>query len=392
MAGGRGEPRRARLVSLQTEDGSVLDQGLVLWFPGPSSFTGEDVAELHLHGSIAVEQALANALIAQGLRPATAGEFTLRAFEAGKLDLAQAEGLSDLLEAETEAQRRQALGQLGGRLSEVAEGWRARLIRIAATLEAAIDFPDEEDVPAMIADSAVPQMRELAADMRAALAGAGAAQAVRRGVTVVITGPPNAGKSSLLNRLAGEERAIVSRHAGTTRDVVEVVTEIAGQRVTLIDTAGIRESHDEVEREGIERARRAAATADIVIAMEEAGSGGAVPERADMAVANKTDLAGAPEGWLPLSLVTGEGWREVEERLASLVSARTAGGPLTRQRHADLVRGASKLLEKASVEERPAEVLGEDVRAATRMVEEIVGRVDVEHLLDEIFASFCIGK
>lgn len=391
--GGRGQPRKAKLVDIKLDDGSLLDRGLTLWFPGPASFTGDDVAELHLHGSIAVDRAFSRAMIDAGLTPAPAGAFTLRAFEAGKLDLSQAEGLADLLDAETEAQRRQALGQLGGRLSAIADTWRREILTILADLEAAIDFPDEEDIPGGIADRANAKIATLAEDMETALSQADQARAVREGITVVITGPPNVGKSSLLNKLLGENRAIVSPEAGTTRDTIEVRLEVAGQLVTIIDTAGLREGAGAIEAQGIERARRAAATADLRIIMAEQGDsvGPVTAGRTTLHVLNKTDRGGTiPSGWIGLSVETGEGWNVFHVKLSECLES-AGGGTLTRERHVMLVEHAVGAIQKIPRDAGP-EVRAEILRQALRPLDELVGRIAPDEILGEIFASFCIGK
>ncbi|WP_031550435.1 tRNA uridine-5-carboxymethylaminomethyl(34) synthesis GTPase MnmE [Parvularcula oceani] len=395
FCGKRGEPRKAHLRSIRLQDGSLLDQGLTLWFPGPDSFTGEDVAELQLHGSPAVERALMDALVAFGLQPAAAGEFTMRAFEAGKLDLTQAEALADLLDAETEAQRRQALGQLGGRLSERAGEWRRLLLTALAAIEAGVDFPDEEDVPAAIETAAIQPLIEMLADMRQALGKAAGARTVREGLTVAISGPPNVGKSSLLNRIAGEERAIVSDRAGTTRDVLEIRADIGGQLVTLLDTAGLREdTEDEIEREGMRRARRAVAQADIRILVWDGE--GQMPERgsADLLLLNKADLrnGGPPEGWTGLSVRTGEGWENFLMRLRNLVLRSAGIGDLTRERHVALVEYVVRELEPALSGHLPPELLGEEIRVVLRKLDELTGQLAPDEVLGEIFSSFCIGK
>ena len=395
FCGKRGEPRKAHLRNIRLQDGSLLDQGLTLWFPGPDSFTGEDVAELQLHGSPAVERALMDALVAFGLQPAAAGEFTMRAFEAGKLDLTQAEALADLLDAETEAQRRQALGQLGGRLSERAGEWRRLLLTGLAAIEAGVDFPDEEDVPAAIETAAIQPLTEMLADMRQALGKAAGARTVREGLTVAISGPPNVGKSSLLNRIAGEERAIVSDRAGTTRDVLEIRSDIGGQLVTLLDTAGLREdTEDEIEREGMRRARRAVAQADIRILVWDGE--GQMPERgsADLLLLNKADLrsGGPPEGWTGLSVRTGEGWENFLIRLRDLVLRSAGTGDLTRERHVALVEYVVRELEPALSGHLPPELLGEEIRVVLRKLDELTGQLAPDEVLGEIFSSFCIGK
>ncbi|MBB4658030.1 tRNA uridine-5-carboxymethylaminomethyl(34) synthesis GTPase MnmE [Parvularcula dongshanensis] len=398
FCGGRGEPRQARLVSVRLDDGSLLDQGLAIWFPSPASFTGEDVVELHLHGSPAVERRLFEALTEAGLVAAAAGEFTLRAFEAGKLDLAQAEGLADLLEAETEAQRRQALGQLGGRLSKQANDWRAELIKALAFLEAAIDFPDEEDIPQEIAERAMPTLENVLDAMQRAVAASSAGRAIREGTTVAITGPPNVGKSSILNRLAGEDRAIVSERAGTTRDVVAVRLSIADRLVTLLDTAGIHETEDEIEQIGIARAKTAANQADLRIVVADATNPSlARITQAPMTlfVANKIDgrKERLPEGWVGVSATTGAGWAQFEHCLEALLQGEGGASVLTRDRHVELVRGAVAVLERcvAHAHVEP-EILANEVSRTLRRLDELVGLVTPDEVLGEIFSSFCIGK
>ncbi len=396
FCGRRGDPRTAHLRSVRLQDGSLLDRGLTLWFPAPDSFTGEDVAELQLHGSPAVERALADALVAFGLQPAAAGEFTMRAFEAGKFDLTQAEALADLLDAETEAQRRQALGQLGGRLSGRAGEWRKLLLKALAAIEAGVDFPDEEDVPAAIESAAIRPLTEMVTDMRRALGKAAGARTVREGMTIAISGPPNVGKSSLLNRLAGEERAIVSDRAGTTRDVLQVRAQIGGQLVTLLDTAGLREdTADEIEREGMRRARQAVAEADLKILVWDGD--GPMPEAdgSDLLLLNKADLDGGrsqPDGWTKISVRTGQGWEAFLERLRELVLERGRSGDLTRERHVTLVDHAVQQLEPALQSDLPPELLGEEIRLVLRRLDELTGHFAPDEVLGEIFSSFCIGK
>src|SRR6476661_4377453 len=273
LAGKLPEPRKAGLARVRDPDGGeVIDEALALWFPGPNSETGEDIAELQLHGGRAVIAAVLGALgRVEGLRPAEAGEFTRRAFENSRLDLTAVEGLADLIGAETEAQRRQAYRQLKGLLGDRAETWRARLIEALALVEARIDFSDEADVPEDLMTPALKIVRELRDEIAEVLAGAGRGERLREGLVVAIAGPPNAGKSTLLNRIAQREAAIVSPYAGTTRDVIEVHLDLAGYPVTLLDTAGMRETEDPVEQEGVRRARDRAATADLVLWVTDAG-------------------------------------------------------------------------------------------------------------------------
>src|SRR6476661_8677380 len=260
------DPRKAALARIRGRDGEIVDQALALWFPGPQSETGEDVAELQLHGGHAVVAAVFAALAQfDGLRPAEAGEFTRRAFENGKLDLTAVEGLADLVMAETEGQRRQAFRQMAGALGDRVENWRAQLIQALALIEARIDFSDEADVPQDLVGPALQIARSLEGEIAAALADGGRGERLREGLVVAIAGPPNAGKSTLLNRIAKREVAIVSPYAGTTRDVIEVHLDLGGLPVTLLDTAGIRETVDPVEREGVRRARDRASAADLVL-------------------------------------------------------------------------------------------------------------------------------
>lgn len=387
--------RRAavRTLSWQGED---LDQALMLVFEEGASFTGEAVVELQLHGSPAVMAAVLRALSAQpGLRLAEPGEFTRRALERGRLDLAQVEGLADLLSAETEAQRRQAQRVLAGAVGRRAEGWRRRLVRAAALLEATIDFV-EEDVPEEVRPEVSALLAAVRADMAAELSGVGAAERVRDGFEVAIVGRPNAGKSTLLNALAGREAALTSSVAGTTRDVIEVRMDIAGLAVTLLDTAGLRESGDAVERMGVERARTRAAAADLrlfLVAPGEAPDGVTLgPE--DLVVVGKADLH--PEIAGAVSGLTGQGLDELVTRIGALLGQRAAtAGTITRVRHqAALIRADAALsaAERALEAGMGVELVAEDIRGAMRALDALVGRVDVEHILDEVFSSFCIGK
>jgi tRNA modification GTPase len=386
--------------------GLSLDDGLALWFPGPASFTGEDVAELHVHGGPAVIAAVIDAALSlPSVRPAEPGEYTRRAFEHGKLDLAEAEGLADLVDAETEGQRRQALRQRRGALSGVYEGWRGRLIEAAALIEAEIDFPDE-DLPGALARRAGPLLQTLADDMGRHLDDAHRGERIRDGFRIAIIGPPNAGKSSLLNALAQREAAIVSDIPGTTRDVVEVRLVLAGYPVWIADTAGLREAADAVEAEGVRRALARAEEADLRIGLVEAGvdapaSVSAVLGPGDLLVRSKTDLARRPialevAGSLSVSVKTGEGVAELEALLARRVAdalGREEAPVLTRARHRRLVEAARGALLRAipALDQGP-ELAAEDVRVAADQIGRLTGRIDVEDLLGEIFSSFCIGK
>jgi len=406
--------RRAALRRFCDPQGDTIDEGLLLLFPAPRSFTGEDVAEFHLHGSVAVEDALYDALRARGARPAGPGEFTRRALLNGKLDLAEVEGLADLLDAETALQRKSALGQLGGRLSARAEGWRDRLVGIMAPLEAEIDFPDEEGVPAGVAARAREGIRTLFAELEDSLAGSAKARAAREGVRIAIIGAPNAGKSSLLNALAGSDRAIVSETPGTTRDVIEARLDLAGTLATLFDTAGLRDDHaDPVEAEGIRRTRIKMGQADLRLLVVDAASEKAPPEKGrydlgydlsdgDLVILNKIDLNPAFEArdvsreTFRVSAKTGEGVAPLLERLAAIAAGLADAGPdagLSRARHADAVTQAighlNAALERLAV---APELAAEDIRLAARSLGAITGAVGVEDVLGAIFSSFCIGK
>lgn len=403
-------PRQAVRRRLADAKGQVLDEGLVLWFPGPASFTGEDVVELHLHGGRAVGAGVIAALMDLGLRPAEPGEFSRRAFEAGKLDLTQAEAIADLVDADTAAQRRQALVQLEGGLSRLYDDWRARLIAAQAHLEAQIDFA-EEDLPDGVEKAAREALRALGDEMAGHLRDGGRGERLRDGFSVVLAGAPNAGKSSLLNRIAGREAAIVSATAGTTRDVIEVHLDLGGYPVLLADTAGLREAEQAVEEEGVRRARRRAEVADLCLVVIDCA---ALPEVDDeslalirqrgagaLVVLNKIDCRAAPlpaqlagQPVLPVSAATGAGL----DALLAAMAARTAsalegsGSPaLTRARHRNAIEEARQSLVRALAAPLP-ELAAEDIRMAVRAVGRITGRVDVEEMLDVIFRDFCIGK
>jgi tRNA modification GTPase len=398
-------PRVATRVGFRSpRDGLSLDDGLALWFPGPHSFTGENVAELHVHGGPAVIAAMIEACLSlPGVRPAEPGEFTRRAFENGKLDLAEAEGLADLVDAETEAQRRQALRQRRGALSALYEGWRARLIEAAALIEAEIDFPDE-GLPGALARRAVPILSALAGEMARHLDDAHRGERVRDGYRIAIIGPPNAGKSSLLNALAQREAAIVSELPGTTRDIVEVRLVLSGFPVWIADTAGLREAADAIEAEGVRRALARAEEADLRIGVVEAGA--TLPpslrtalQPGDILVRSKADLhrfATVEAGARQVSVVTGEGLVELEALLTARVAdalGREEAPALTRARHRRLVEEARAALARSiPTLDQGAELAAEDIRLAASAIGRLTGRIDVEDLLDEIFSSFCIGK
>jgi tRNA modification GTPase len=369
------------------ETHKLLDRGLVLSFPGPNSFTGEDMAELHLHGSPAVIAAVQHGLLGIGLRPAEPGEFTRRAFANGRIDLTQAEALADLITAETDAQRDQAVANAGGRLRALAEGWRERLLALRAETEADLDFADEGDVGAA---ATTPAITALAAEIEAALASAPVAERVRHGLTIAVVGPVNAGKSSLVNALAGREIAIVSPHAGTTRDVIEVHLDLAGVPATLLDTAGLRDSQDPVEQEGIRRARARAATADLVLDFGTGTTG--------WRIVNRIDETGAAPGFHSgahhLSATTGAGLDDLIHALARWAREQVpAGEPalVTSARQSHLLSATlSSLI--GSLHEEDAVLRAEALRQAAQSLGQLTGIIDPESVLGAIFSRFCIGK
>lgn len=398
LAGPLPAPRRASLRVLR-HGGVPLDRALVLWFPGPASYTGEDSAELHLHGGPAVIAAVAAALEALGGRPAEPGEFTRRAFLHGRMDLTAAEGIADLIAAETEAQRRQALRQAEGGLAQLHAAWAQRLTRLLARQEAFIEF-EEEDLPSDLDAQVEADAATLRAEMAAMLAEGDRGEKLREGLTIAILGAPNAGKSSLLNALAGREAAIVSARAGTTRDVVEVRLILAGVPVTLADTAGLREAADEIEAEGVRRALARAETADLrllVFAADAAPDPVTLGLRGPNAltVLNKVDLGtGAMEGALAVSARTGLGLGDLRQRLEDAAALRAGladGAMLTRPRHRAALREALAELERLPHAGLP-ELRAEALRAALRALSRLTGRVDVEQVLDLVFGEFCIGK
>ncbi|PTE23799.1 tRNA uridine-5-carboxymethylaminomethyl(34) synthesis GTPase MnmE [Cereibacter changlensis JA139] len=377
--------------------GEVLDEALVLLFGAGASFTGEAVAELHLHGSTAAVNAVLRALSTlPGLRPAEAGEFTRRALENGRLDLAQVEGLADLIDAETEAQRRQALRVLSGSIGAKVEGWRRDLIRAGALLEATIDFADE-DVPVDVSPEVLTLLGGLLNDLRAEVERSRIAERIRDGFEVAIVGAPNAGKSTLLNALARRDAALTSEVAGTTRDVIEVRMDLEGLAVTLLDTAGLRETDDRIEALGINRAVARANAADLRIFLLDGAEAapGVAPQPGDLLVQGKADLVTG--AGLRVSGKTGEGLPELVTEIACSLQARAAtAGNLTRERHRIAIVTAIRAMESAQAEvmrgPQRTELAAEDLRRAMRALDSLTGRIDVEDLLDDIFASFCIGK
>ena len=417
LAGRVPEPRKAGLARVRDPaTGEAIDEALALWFPGPNSETGEDMAELQLHGGRAVIAATLGALgHIEGLRPAEAGEFTRRAFENGRLDLTAVEGLADLIGAETEAQRRQAYRQLKGLLGKRAETWRARMIEALALVEARIDFSDEADVPEDLIAPALKIVQVLRDEIADALAGAARGERLRDGLVVAIAGPPNAGKSTLLNRIARREAAIVSPIPGTTRDVIEVHLDLDGYPVTLLDTAGIRDSDDPVEQEGVRRARQRAGEADLVLWVYDASDDSVRNETPPFAnavtwtVCNKIDMAPAPRNELKesnksivsdivfnLSATMGLGVAELLTELSNY--AKSHFGPesslLTRERHRKALNITQKALDRVLAEGRSGreDIVAEELRLAAQSLGRLTGQVDVEDILDVIFRDFCIGK
>lgn len=412
LAGVLPTPRQATVRRLRAADGQEIDQALVLFFRDPASYTGEDSAEFHVHGGPAVVGALMEALAGLGLRLAEPGEFTRRAFENGKLDLAQAEAVADLIDAETEAQRRQALEQLGGRLSEVQARWSDMLTEALAMFEAAVDFPDEE-VPADVARRADPVLRALLAEIEAAIADADRGTRVREGYRIALVGSPNAGKSTLLNALVEREAAIVTPHAGTTRDVIEVPLVLAGYKVLMADTAGLRDTEEEIEAEGVRRARAWAEGADLRLWLVD-GSSSELPGlpdevgEGDICLITKRDLPTGPAGaWaaevarrmdIPSAEITAKGPSDVawiRQLLSERVTEALGGSEppaATRLRHKELLTEAADRLRDALRQDEQLELAAEDVRLAARALDRITGRIDPEAVLGRIFSTFCIGK
>ncbi len=393
--------RVASLRTLRDGTGSALDRALVIWMPGPRSFTGEDVAELHLHGGLAVRTGVLRALGESGLRPAEAGEFTRRAFSAGRMDLSEVEGLADLIDAETESQRHQALRQLDGALSRQAAAWRARLVEACSLLEAGLDFSDEEDVGAGISDRALSAAADVAGEVRAELAVARRGERIRDGVTVVIAGPPYAGKSTRLNALAARDVAIVSPVPGTTRDAIEVRCDLGGMAVTFVDTAGLRDTADVIEMEGISRTRRRAAEAELVLWLDPLDAPADPPAalaRDLLVVKTKLDLVPPPRAdGLAVSAERGDGLDHLGAAVRRHIDAAMAGqgdALITRERHRLAFLDLAESLERAPAAHAAGhdELAAEDLRLGLRALGRITGEVDVEEILDGVFGQFCIGK
>ena len=401
-------PRMATRALLSDANQGPIDDAIVLWFPAPASATGEDVAEFHVHGGRAVLSALFAALSSvENTRAAEPGEFTRRAFENGKLDLTEAEGLDDLIHADTDRQRRQALRQLKGLLGDKARSWRAQIIEASALIEAGIDFSDEGDVPAELIAPALAKVKALHDEIQEVLAAQGRSERLRDGLVVAIAGPPNVGKSTLMNQLARREVAIVSPHAGTTRDVIEIQLDLDGYPVTVIDTAGIRVTDDPVEQEGVRRARARAAEADLVLWLvdDDAQLQAAEGDAPVWLVRNKIDLdspkpraagTGRTRGspYFEVSASRGDG---LQALMAALVGHAEGyfgsgeGGLISRERQRTLLRETAASLQ-CSMEGKGEELVAEELRSAAHSLGRLLGRVDVEDILDKIFRDFCIGK
>ena len=416
LAGRLPESRIATRVLLRDRQGQPIDDAITLWFPGPNSATGEDVAEFHIHGSRAVQAALFAALGAiENVRAAEPGEFTRRAFENGKLDLTEAEALDDLIHADTDRQRRQALRQLKGLLGDKARDWRARIIEASALIEAGIDFSDEGDVPAELIAPALARIETLRGEIAEVLGSQGHSERLRDGLTVAIAGPPNVGKSTLINLLARREVAIVSPHAGTTRDVIEVQLDLDGYPVTLIDTAGIRDTEDPIEQEGVRRARSRAAESDLVLWMTDAEQelrseikpAGEAPawivrnkidldDRAERVGAGTTNPQVAREVAFRISANRGDGIAELMAALASFARdyfGSSEDALIGRERQRTLLRETVEALQRClAVASSGDELAAEELRVAAQSLGRLLGRVDVEDILDKIFREFCIGK
>ena len=392
LTGGLPPAREVRLRRLRDGAGVELDRALVIWLPGPNTYSGEDSAELHLHGGRAVIDGVAEALTALGLRPAEPGEFTRRAFLNGRMDLTEAEAVHDLVAAETAAQRRQALRQMDGALGTLYRGWADRLRRVVAFQEALIDFPDE-DLPPDVEADLLATLRGVRIEMEAHLNDARRGERLREGLFFAITGAPNVGKSSLINALAGRDVAIVSDRPGTTRDALETRVVLGGVPVTLVDTAGLRETADPIEAEGVRRALARAEDADLVISVVVAGEPGVAGD--GLLVANKADLGlPGPDGAVRVSALTGAGLDTLLDCLADRARTLTESEgppPLTRSRHRAALQEAVVRLAAAEIADLP-ELRGEDLRLALRAIGRVTGHVGVEDILDTLFRQFCIGK
>lgn len=384
-------PRRATLRKL-IHDQEVIDEALILYFPAPNSFTGEDVVELQCHGSHAVIESISAALLDLGLRQAKAGEFTRRAVENGRMDLTEAEGLMDLIDAQTSGQRKQALRQIGGVLRDTYEGWRGGLLNALAQVEGEIDFADEADVPDALSHAAWPHLEHVQTDIAAALTRAERGRAIRTGIEIAIIGAPNAGKSTLLNQLVGRDVAITSPQAGTTRDIVEAHMVIAGMPVTLADTAGLRDTVDDIEAEGVRRALARAEEAHLRIILHRDRETDAPSQEGDIVLMNVVGPIKNNE----INALSGDGIDQLLQQIDTIIQGRfTSGEPagLTRARHTDCARRTLAATQSAQRHLGVApELVSEDIRTALRAIDELAGRSDIEEVFDRIFSQFCIGK
>ncbi|HEY8594158.1 MAG TPA: tRNA uridine-5-carboxymethylaminomethyl(34) synthesis GTPase MnmE [Devosiaceae bacterium] len=401
MAGGLVPERHLGLRRIRSPStGATLDTGLVAWMPGPNSFTGEDCLELHLHGSPAVVRAVLRSLTAiSGVRLAQPGEFTRRAFENGRLDLTEVEGLGDLIVAETETQRAQALARLQGGISERVDNWRNRLLDLRAEIEAHLDFSDEGDVPDDLPPGFIRAVEQLRAEVGAAARSVEQGRAVREGIRVVLAGAPNSGKSSLVNALSKSEVAIVTDEAGTTRDTRDVPLELGGHLVVLVDTAGLRETESIAEAEGVRRARQEVSRSDLVLWLRapdvadadlDQPAGGEVWQ-----IGTKADIGTSAPDALAISVRTGEGVDELLQRLGNFAAERAGGGELvllSRERDRSALMDCSEHLSRLSADVDHLELAAENLRLAGDSLARLLGRLDPEAVLDRLFLSFCIGK
>ena len=401
------KPRFAYFVKIKDGEGQIIDEGLLLYFPAPHSFTGEDIIECHCHGSTAVVKAMSNALSGLGARQAEAGEFTRRAVLNGKMDLTEAEGLADLIDSETEAQRQQSLRQMQGGLSDIYGSWKEQLLDALAQIEGEIDFPTEADIPDNLSHQAYPILKSIADQMTSLLEESARGQIIREGVYITLIGAPNSGKSSIINRLARRDVAIVTNEAGTTRDVLTVDMVIAGLPVTLSDTAGLRATENHIEQEGITRAERRAVESDLRLWVLD-GSNSESPQRPDQIISgdlvliNKADLPqrlgsiGDDLEALNISAASGLGFDTLEARLETLIKTRYGMLPqagLTRERHKDCVKRSKEATLRAmdGLSIAP-ELVSEDIRVALQALRELAGDADIESVFDRIFSRFCVGK
>ena len=401
------KPRFAYFVKIKDAEAQIIDEGLLLYFPAPHSFTGEDIIECHCHGSMAVIKAMSKVLSGLGARQAEAGEFTRRAVLNGKMDLTEAEGLADLIDSETEAQRQQSLRQMQGGLSEIYGIWKEQLLDALAQIEGEIDFPTEADIPDNLSHQAYPILKSIAEEMSTLLEDSGRGQIIREGVNITLIGAPNSGKSSIINRLARNDVAIVTNEAGTTRDVLSVDMVMAGLPVTLSDTAGLRMTENHIEKEGISRAERRAVESDLRLWVLD-GSNAESPQRPDQIISgdlvliNKADLTqqlGSIDDdleTLHISAVSGQGFDGLESRLETLIKTRYGMLPqagLTRERHKDCVARAKEATVRAmdGLSIAP-ELVSEDIRVALQALRELAGDADIESVFDRIFSRFCVGK